>query len=111
MNVKKFVLLAALFMISILSVSFADEDNYVIMIKDHIFSPAELVVPADKKVKIVIENHDLTVEEFESFDLNREKVVSGNGKIVIFVGPLKPGRYKYFGDFHQDTAQGIIVAQ
>ena len=111
MNVKKFVLLAALFMISILGVSFADGEDYVITIKDHMFSPAELVIPADKKVKIIIENHDVTVEEFESFDLNREKVVSGNGKIIIFVGPLKPGRYKYFGDFHQDTAQGIIVAQ
>jgi plastocyanin len=89
----------------------ADENPLVIVIKDHKFSPAELRIPANKKVKIIVENQDATPEEFESFELNREKVVSGNGKITVFIGPLKPGTYKYFGDFHQDTAQGTIIAE
>ena len=25
----------------------------------------------------------------------------------MFLGPLDPGEYKFFGDFHQDTAQGV----
>ena len=91
--------------------SFAEEKNFVITIKNHIFLPAELAIPANKKIKLIIENQDPTPEEFESFDLNREKVVSGNGKITVFIGPLKPGRYKYFGDFHQGTAHGVILAQ
>ena len=89
----------------------AEEDGFVVTIKDHTFSPAELTVPAHQKIKLVIENRDPTPEEFESFDLNREKVVSGKGKITVFLGPLKPGRYKYFGEFHQDTAQGLITAE
>ncbi len=89
----------------------AEGENFTIIIKDHKFSPEELIIPANKKVKIIIDNQDATPEEFESFDLNREKIVPANGQVTIFVGPLKPGRYKYFGEFHQDTAQGIIVVQ
>ena len=52
-----------------------------------------------------------TPEEFESFELNREKVIKGKRKAVIFIGPLRPGRYPYFGEFHPETAQGIIIAE
>jgi hypothetical protein len=92
--------------------SWADGSGpYTIVIKDHQFIPHQLSIPIDQKIKITIDNQDPTVEEFESFDLNREKIVSGNKKIVVFIGPLPKGTYKYFGDFHQKTAQGIIVAQ
>ena len=94
------------------SVSGSAEDGvYTITIKDHRFSPAELVIPAGKKVKIMVENQDLTPEEFESYDLKREKVVGVNGEITLFIGPLKAGVYKYFGDFHPQTAQGSIVVK
>ncbi len=87
------------------------QETYTIVIKDHLFSPASLTIPAGWKIRLTVENQDPTVEEFESFDLNREKIVQGNRKIIVFIGPLKQGTYKYFGDFHQKTAQGIIVAQ
>jgi plastocyanin len=87
------------------------QEPYTIVIKDHLFSPVPLTIPAGQKIRLNVENHDPTVEEFESYDLNREKIVSGNKKIIVFIGPLKQGTYKYFGDFHQKTAQGIIVAQ
>jgi plastocyanin len=80
-------------------------------IKGNRFEPAELTVPAGKKVKLTIENQDDTAEEFESYELNREKVVPPNGKVTIYVGPLKPGRYSFFGDFHKDTAKGVLIAQ
>lgn len=89
----------------------AKEEPYRITIKDHVFIPAELVVPANKKIKLTVKNEDPTPEEFESYDLNREKIVTGNGTITLFIGPLKAGVYKYFGEFHQDTAQGIIKAE
>ena len=89
----------------------ADNNIFVITIKDHQFSPAELTVPAHQKIKLIIENQDITPEEFESYDLNREKVVSGKAKITLYIGPLKPGTYKYFGEFHQKTAQGVIIVQ
>ena len=89
----------------------AAENEYELIIKDHQFSPKALQVPAGKKIKLIIKNEDATAEEFESYDLNREKIVAGNSKITVFIGPLKPGRYQYFGEFHQETAQGIIIAK
>jgi len=103
------------FLVLLLSLIFnpragAAVEEFIITIKDHQFSPQELAIPAGQKVKLIIENQDATAEEFESYDLNREKVVAGNSQIIIFVGPLKPGTYEYFGEFHQATAQGVIVA-
>jgi len=82
-----------------------------IEIKNHLFIPAEVSVPANKKVKLLIINSDPTPEEFESYELNREKVIIGNKKTIIFIGPLKPGRYPFFGEFNPKTAQGVIIAR
>lgn len=80
-------------------------------IKDHRFTPAELKVPAGQKVKLVVSNLDSTPEEFESHSLNREKLIAGQGKATIYVGPLAPGRYAFFGEFNENTARGVIVAE
>lgn len=82
-----------------------------LVIRDHKFEPVELTVPAGQKFKLVVENQDATPEEFESNELNREKVVVGKGTITVFLGPLDAGRYPFFGDFHQETAQGVLIAK
>ena len=79
-----------------------------ISIKNHLFYPSEISIPANTKVKLLIHNTDPTPEEFESFELNREKVISGNSKAIIFIGPLEPGEYPFFGEFFPKTAQGLI---
>jgi len=92
-------------------VACAQDQEFKLTIKDHKFSPAELTVPANKKVKLVIENKDSTPEEFESKELKREKVIPGNSTGSVTVGPLKPGRYPFFGEFNPKTAQGVLVVQ
>lgn len=82
-----------------------------ISIENHKFIPDKILVPTDKRIKLIIENLDDTVEEFESFDLKREKIVAGKSKIIISVGPLKEGEYSFFGEFNPDTATGIIIAK
>lgn len=89
----------------------ASEEAYIIVIKEHKFEPARLIIPAGKKIKVVIDNQDPTPEEFESYELNREKVIAGGKQAIIYLGPLRPGVYKYFGEFNLKTAQGVIVAQ
>ena len=87
-------------------------EEYHINIQDHIFVPDVITVPADTKIKLFIHNLDPTPEEFESFDLHREKIVSGNKTIKISFGPLKSGNiYSFFGEFHPDTAQGKIIVK
>jgi plastocyanin len=101
--------------ILILSVSFIGNasaaSEYLIQIKDHKFSPSEVEVKENEKFKLVIENLDNTIEEFESDDLRKEKLVGANKKVVIPVSGLKAGEYKFYGDFHQKTAQGKIIVK
>ena len=87
----------------------ADTPVFEIVIKDHQFHPARLEVPAGTRVKLHVDNQDPTPEEFESYELNREKVITGNSAVVVYVGPLEAGEYAFFGDFNPQTAQGILV--
>ncbi len=89
----------------------ADAKEYTLTLRNNRFVPAQLTVPANTKVKLIIVNEDSTPEEFESHELNREKIVMGKGKITVWVGPLKPGRYPFFGEFHMDTAKGVLIAK
>lgn len=89
----------------------AEAATYTIVIKDHKFDPADIEVPAGQKIKLLVKNQDATPEEFESKELKREKIIKGNSEAVIAIGPLKPGTYKFFGEFHEKTAQGRIIAK
>lgn len=89
----------------------AEDLTFNLTIKDHHFTPQELRVPAGRKVLLLVENQDPTPEEFESDELRREKVIKGGATARIFVGPLKPGRYPFFGEFHEKTAQGVLIAE
>ena len=88
-----------------------DLPEFKLVLQNHTYQPAELKVPADAKFKLVIENRDASPEEFESTDFNREKIVLPNSSTSVYVGPLKAGSYRFFGDFHQDTAQGRLIAE
>ena len=89
----------------------ADMPSVVIVIKDHRFVPAEITVPAGKRVELIVENQDPTPEEFESNDLRREKIIPPKGKVSVWVGPLPAGTYGFFGDFNPKTAQGKLIAK
>lgn len=91
--------------------AYAELQEYQLVIKDHQFNPSTLTVPAGKKVKVVVENQDATAEEFESHDLDREKLVAGNSKAIIYIGPLDPGNYAFFGEFNPDTAKGTLTVK
>ena len=89
----------------------AAESTFALVIKDHKFQPTEIEIPAGQKIALVVKNDDPTPEEFESTELRREKVVAGGQQITVYIGPLKPGRYEFFGDFNPATARGHIVAK
>lgn len=80
-----------------------------LLVKDHLFYPATVTIPANTKIKLVITNRDNTIEEFDSFSLNREKVLFPHQTAIIFIGPLPSGEYKFFGEYHPHSAKGKIV--
>ncbi|HDZ15794.1 MAG TPA: cupredoxin domain-containing protein [Methylophaga aminisulfidivorans] len=89
----------------------ADTMVVEVRIKDHLFFPDEIRIPADTKVKLLIKNEDVTAEEFESYELNREKVIAGGSQAIVFIGPLSIGVYPFFGEFFPKTAQGKVIVE
>jgi len=104
---KRLIILALVLATS----AYAATPVFEIEICNHLFQPDVLTIPADTKVKLIVYNRDPTPEEFESFELNREKVIMGGGKAVIFIGPLPPGEYPFFGEFNPQTALGTIIVK
>jgi hypothetical protein len=76
----------------------AAEPEFLIVIKDHAFAPSVLQIPANTKVRIVVDNRQDVPDEFESYSLNREKHIPPRSRVTLFVGPLEPGRYLYQGE-------------
>lgn len=88
----------------------ADELKTIeLVVKDGFFTPDTIEGPANQKFKLVVKNTGTTAEEFESTELNREKIVAPGKSITVFLGPLPAGTYGFFGEFHPKTAQGKII--
>jgi hypothetical protein len=85
--------------------------EFHLTLENHVFIPSELKIPKNEKVKLIIHNKDNTAEEFDSFDLNREKVLFPNKKTTIFIGPLSSGKYEYFGEYNPNSARGVIIVE
>jgi hypothetical protein len=103
--------LAIVTVINFIPPAAAQEPTFTLTIRDHKFDPTELEVPAGAKIKLIVKNADPTPEEFESTELRREKVIPGGQEGIVFVGPLKPGRYEFFGDFNPKSARGHLIAK
>jgi hypothetical protein len=99
------------FLILSLAFNVSAAETFEIVIREHKFVPKIIEVPADKKIKLIVRNEDDSAEEFESFDLKREKIVPGKSSIVINLGQLKRGEYSFFGEFHHKTAQGKLIVK
>ncbi|HUL05101.1 MAG TPA: cupredoxin domain-containing protein [Candidatus Acidoferrum sp.] len=89
----------------------AEGEPFVMTFKDNKLEPAELQVPAGTEFKLVVKNADQTPEEFESEDLKVEKVIAGGSEAEFTIKALDPGSYEVYGEFHEDTAKGHIVAK
>jgi len=90
--------------------AFADDPPITITLKDHQFVPSEVPVPAGVKVQLLVKNEQQVTAEFESNSLHREKIVQAGAQITVFVGPLDPGSYEFFDDFHNET-RGHLIAK
>lgn len=92
----------------------ATQTEFLIEVKDHAFVPAVLQIPANTKVRIVVDNQQDEREEFESYSLNREKRIPPRSRVTLFLGPLEPGRYLYQGESHEPVRAaplGVIEAR
>ncbi|MGE5649859.1 cupredoxin domain-containing protein [Noviherbaspirillum sp. UKPF54] len=82
-----------------------------LVIRDGRFVPETIEVPANTKFKLQIRNEGPGAEEFESIELRKEKVLAPGASSFLIFQPLKPGAYKFFGEFHPQTAQGRFIVK
>ena len=104
------LILAAPLVCALAASALADDPVVNITLKDHQFTPAEVPVPAGIKVKLLVKNEQQVTAEFESTSLHREKIVQPGSEITVYVGPLDPGSYEFFDDFHNAT-RGHLIAK
>ena len=89
----------------------AQADQLVtLVIQNHTFSPSTFEVPAGERFRIQLTSHDESVDEFESYDMKFEKIIVPGNTITVFAGPLHPGTYTFFDDYHPDQAKGTVTA-
>lgn len=88
-----------------------DLTTYSLTLKNHRFTPAELHVPTGKPFFVSVKNLDDVSDEFEMHAPAVEKVIPPGGEGKVRIRPLGPGRFPFMGEFHADTAQGVIVSE
>jgi plastocyanin len=89
----------------------AQDHAATVTIRNHRFEPAEIRVPAGKRITLTVINDDPTPEEFESRPMKVEKIIPGKSRAIIRIGPLKAGSYPFVGEFHETTAKGVVIAE
>lgn len=108
----RLLLPALLLALSQSGVAMAEEVmNIDVTIKDHRFSPTEIHVPVGKPTQLTIKNDDATAEEFDSTALKTEKVIAGGRSATVRLRPLGAGRYPFMGEYHPDTARGVVISE
>jgi hypothetical protein len=103
--------LAALFALLPLDALAEELVVYKLVVRDGVFEPLKIEVPAGKRFKIEISNEGRSPIEFESRDLKQEKVLASGAKSSVVINGLKPGDYVFFDEHHPDTPKGQIVAK
>ncbi len=106
-------LFAAVMVLAVLAAppAWAQSADVPLTIQNNRFSPDEVKVKAGAPFVLVIANKDAGAEEFESKDLRIEKIIPGGKTVRLKMPPLKPGTYRFFGEYHEKTAQGRLVAE
>ncbi|MGH7030680.1 MAG: cupredoxin domain-containing protein [Stellaceae bacterium] len=100
---------AALLAVAATAPAVAADPSVAIALQNNQFVPSEVQIPAGTKIKLVVSNDNQTPSEFESHQFHREKIVPPGQQVTVFVGPLDPGSYEFFDDFHPQTRGHLIV--
>lgn len=110
MNALKFLIFVGTTALCVSS-ALADDGVIPLSLTNHKFAPGEIHVKANVPNVIALTNNDDTAEEFDSTSLKVEKVVASHSSGNIRLRPLSPGRYPFMGEYHSETAQGVVIAE
>jgi plastocyanin len=106
----RFQLAAAALLIALLGAARAEDLTVPLAVHDAGFDPVQVKTPSGAKVRLEVTNQTQAAIEFESFELNRERVVQPGQKVAVYLSGLSPGRYEFFDDFHPDR-KGVLIVE
>ena len=89
----------------------AADPVFSLTLKDHKFTPSELTIPADTRVRFQVKNLDATPAEFESDDFKAEKIIPAGRDVTILIGPLKAGTYEFHDEYHEDASKSKLIVK
>jgi len=92
--------------------AFADEaGSAAVSLKGHKVDPSEPTASAGKPLTVDVANLDTTLAAFESKQLRVGMLIPAGGKVTLQIRALSRGRYRFFDDYHEITAQGFLVVE
>jgi plastocyanin len=106
----RFQLAVAVLVLSAAALARADDVTVPLAVQDAGFAPTEIKTPSGAKIRLDVTNQTAAAIEFESFELNRERVVQPGQKVAVYLSGLSPGRYEFFDDFHPER-KGVLIAE
>ena len=82
-----------------------------ITIKNQKFVPDLLRLKANVPFDLEVKNEDGIPVEFESLDLNKEKMISPGKSVLFKFKALPSGDYEFFSDFGPKDLRGKIILE
>lgn len=85
--------------------------TYTIVARDGRLEPAQIEVPAGRRIKLVLRNEGKAPVEFENLNLRVEKVLAPGASSFVVTPRLAPGVHEFIDEFHPDTGKMRLVAK
>lgn len=82
---------------------------FEIIVRDGVFTPARIGVPAGRRVKLILINEGPGPLEFENDEMHIEKVLNAGARSFVVLPKLKPGAYEFVDEFNPIT--GLLVVE
>lgn len=106
---RALVLLAAVVLAAVASAQ--ELPTFQIAMKDGVFSPERLEVPAGKRIKLVLKNEGRGPAEFENLSMRVEKVLAPGVTSFVVLHNLRPGEYRFVDEFRPGGGSLTLVAK
>jgi plastocyanin len=106
----RFQLAALAMAVALAGAARAEELTVPLAVRDGGFEPVRIKTASGAKVRLEVSNETAAAIEFESFELNRERVVQPGQKVAVYLSGLSAGEYEFFDDFHPDR-KGVLVVE
>lgn len=84
--------------------------SWTITVRDGVFDPKRLDVPAGQRIKFILKNEGPGPLEFENADLHVEKILAANAESFVVI-KLPPGEHMFVDEFNIATGELLVVAK